>query len=284
MLRGALVLAGCFFFPAIRLKGQQEYGEFYQLCRTARIYKVNDKPDSALALYTLAFSRVNFVPEFHLRNAIEASHKHKEKNVSRALKQRLNIQQKTINKEYKKQIDSLFREDQRVRSTKYMKAQKEYHSCLKSGTCDDSRMNKLKGMMRKWNKTDSLNMGALLGLIREKGFPGEKAVGSISAEKAYIILLHFDSDTSNVVLKPILDQALAEGNISPMNYATIEDRRRVTAGKAPYYYAIPFGIEKLPAEEVDKVNQRRQQIFLGKVSESQIIKKTKKYYRVITLE
>lgn len=97
-------------------------------------------------------------------------------------------------------------------------------------------------------------------------------------------MLHFDKDTNNLILKPILEDALLKGQILPRNYALIVDRREIFAGRQSYYYAAPFGIEKLSKDELVEVEKRRELIGYGKISETQIIIKTKNSYQVQIIE
>jgi len=61
-------------------------------------------------------------------------------------------------------------------------------------------------------------------MIEEHGFLDESKVGFQNYLKVEIMMLHFDRDTTNVLLQPILDEALTNGQITPLKYAMILDR------------------------------------------------------------
>ena len=140
--------------------------------------------------------------------------------------------------------------------------------------------------MMEWWAVDSINMNTLLTLIKVNGFPSEKRVVKEAYGNDFIILLHFDKDEDNQILKPIIDKALIEGDIEPSDYAWIIDRRLSWGRqrKDPYYYHMPLGLDKLSEEDIRDINERRKKIGLRKLFEGiEIIKDdmsiaTKKLY------
>ena len=61
-------------------------------------------------------------------------------------------------------------------------------------------------------------------IFEKHGFIGEELVGFWGYNMVIVILLHFDADTSNTVLEPVLTKALNEGKIRPIDFAQILDR------------------------------------------------------------
>jgi hypothetical protein len=268
----------------LSVQGQNQYLEYYRLARIAKKYELQNMPDSALLFYTSAFSKVDYVPENKLKAAIKLSKKLKQKELHKNWSNKLIAQKKGINKEYVKEIESIAKADQAVRSNKNYKAQNKYYECIKEGNCPPQELQKLKAILSKWYEADSANIAKLISLINTKGYPSEKALGVKVSESAFIILLHFDKDTNNFFLKPILDRALLNGEIYPRNYAWLIDRREIMGGRPSYYYHVPFGIEKLSKSEMEEVERRREMIGYGKVSETQIITKKKHSYRVTFID
>ncbi|MCL2290809.1 MAG: hypothetical protein FWC34_08955 [Bacteroidetes bacterium] len=94
--------------------------------------------------------------------------------------------------------------------------------------------------------------------------------------KAYIIILHYDKDTSNHIMGERLKKALLEGNITPRDYAHIIDRHLDNAGNPQLYHSIPFFMLKpLTEEEREIVNYNRESIGLKKLNEIVVIKRGK---------
>lgn len=155
---------------------------------------------------------------------------------------------KGFDQQYKKEIETIFQADQAIRN---------------NPTNENMQ------------KTDSLNIDKLLSLIEEKGYPSSKKVGNKAASNAFIVLLHFDSDVGNKILKPIIEKAYHQGMLSPENYAWIIDRRRNWGPKKldPYYFQLPSGkYFELTEEEISEIDDRRYSIGLRPLSEINITK------------
>ena len=180
------------------------------------------------------------------------------------------------NCKYEYVIDSLFKEDQRVRTAKYSKAKKTVIKYIKDTTLNrnDIKYIKARKLMTNWQKTDSLNFFKLNKYIDMYGYPYE---GNISNDdiisKAYIIIFHFDYDRTAKTTFNIIDTALVKGYITPVNYASIVDRRMMLSlGKMPYYYEIPIGLNRLSTKELDSLSKRRNNIGLPNIFEHLSIK------------
>jgi len=262
------------------VSGQNGNTEYYRLMRMAKKYELQNKLDSSLICYKDGFSKVDFIHEKYLISAIKLSKKLKQKDLENKLSFKYSNQKDSINKVYANEIELLIKTDQENRCKNNLKVQKKYKECVQKGNCSQEELGKYKLILSKWHYLDSINIEKLLFLIKAKGFPSEKLVGQVASEHAIILMIHFDTDTNNYILKPILDEALRKGDILPNNYAWIIDRRLVNSGKAPYYYKIPYGIENLTKDKKIEVDQRREKIGLGKLSETQIVVKKKNYYKV----
>lgn len=163
-------------------------------------------------------------------------------NIERIAKKQSDIQNQYFNQEYKKIIDSLFQKDQEIRLNEF----------------DEKSI-----------QIDSTNILTLLNLIKSYGYPNAKIVGHKTSSRAFIILLHFDKDYDNKILKPIIDNAYHSGFLSPTGLAWIVDRRRNWGPKQldPYYFQIPAKVYdnySIHAKEV--VNARRDSIGLKPIT------------------
>ena len=146
-----------------------------------------------------------------------------------------------LNPFYKSQIDSLHISDQKVRSRRNSHLNQFYHKTIKAnGDQTKRRFIKGKAAHENWNRTDSSNISTLLLLVDRFGFPSKAVVGSMGHYHALLMFLHFDRDTNNRVLLPILDTALLKNEIDPGFYARITDRHRYWYGYPQLYYAHNF--------------------------------------------
>ena len=69
------------------------------------------------------------------------------------------------------------------------------------------------------------------------------------------MLLHFDADTNNSILKPTLTRALNEGKIGPIYYAQILDRHLSGDFTEQIYWAWPDSDRKKYAFTEDDIPQ-----------------------------
>ncbi len=176
-----------------------------------------------------------------------------------------------INSYYSAQIDSLAIVDQEIRSDKYSRLFKEYFKYKNDSTLnkEDLIYKKSKIFMDRWTAVDSSNIYYLLNLIKNFGFPSESKVGFESHDNACVLFLHFDSDTLNKTLQPILDSALKQKEISPGFYSWIIDRHRTNFGAKPIYYENFNGCENyksLAEEKKRTVSENRKKIGLKPIA------------------
>lgn len=160
-------------------------------------------------------------------------------------------------------LDSLVEKDQFVRKRKHSKANRYY---LKSSNdkrlVNSIRFKKSLVLRNEWLKIDSSNIQTLLQLIELKGFPSVDRVGERAYSNAQLLLLHFDEDTNNRILNPILTKFLETGEIFPSDYARIIDRHHSRDGKQVYYEWRPCLYELLSNQEKERVSQARKEIGL----------------------
>ena len=160
-------------------------------------------------------------------------------------------------------MDSLVEKDQFVRKRKHSKANRYY---LKSSNdkrlVNSIRFKKSLVLRNEWLKIDSSNIQTLLQLIELKGFPSVDRVGERAYSNAQLLLLHFDEDTNNRILNPILTKFLETGEIFPSDYARIIDRHHSRDGKQVYYEWRPCLYELLSNQEKERVSQARKEIGL----------------------
>jgi hypothetical protein len=160
-------------------------------------------------------------------------------------------------------LDSLIKKDQFVRNRKHSKANLYF---LKSSNdkrlVNSIRFKKSLVLRNEWLKIDYSNIQTLLQLIELKGFPSVDRVGERAYLNAQLLLLHFDEDTNNRILKPILTKYLKSGEIFPSDYARIIDRHHSRDGKQVYYEWRPCLYELLSNQEKERVSQARKEIGL----------------------
>lgn len=265
------------------------YADYYHLIRKSKKFSKENKPHKALEVFNLATEKVSYV---HIRNYMYAAFEAKKidscdlalqylskaiiqgynhdsphlseeeflsnffscssksktnKDLEVSLLNMLKKPNRSFNIKLKETLDSLYIVDQKVRtegySSDYMK------------------------------KVDSSNFFLLKKLIDRHGFPDERIVGANTAENIFYVLLHYDDDHNNIILKDILKEALERGQISPQNYAWIIDRRLAWGPdkKEPYYYQMPSKkIKDLNEEEIKEIDKRRYSIGLKPLSEMDI--------------
>jgi hypothetical protein len=172
---------------------------------------------------------------------------------------------------YSSQIDSLALVDQETRTGIHAKLSRVYYKYILDSTLNKNDLIYKEALIARIKslKADSLNIHHLLNLIDKFGFPSKSLVGSNSHDNACILFLHFDYDTLNKTLEPILDSALKQKEMSPGFYSWIIDRHRANFDVAPIYYANfnGCGNYKLLTEEKKKlVFENRKKIGLKPIA------------------
>jgi len=260
---------------SITLFAQNDYISYYHLSRKADNFYKEKNIDSASVAFQEAFKKVDYVHNDYLRIAAKVEKKKGNPEKAREYLNLIDKHKSSVNNKLKSQIDSLGKEDQRVRANKFIKARDYYYKCINDTTFkyDQNKFYKSKTIMMDWWKTDSLNILFLSSFIKVNGFPGERLVGGNANNMAIIIILHYDKDTSNSVMEKALKNALLNGDILPRDYAWIIDRHLNFAGKKQLYYTLAFELDKLSKEEKDDYNKNRTSIGLGKLQNLIVIKR-----------
>ncbi len=266
------------------LMAQIDYISYYHLMRKAKHELQTSNYDSASIHFTKGFSKVDYVHISNLEAAAKVEKKLHHVQKQKAYLLQAKTQAKSLNYGYKHILDSLAREDQRIRGPRYSKAMQQHVTCLNDSLCDwnASKFNQQRALLQEWKQTDSTNITLLKSLIVHEGFPSERLVGAETAMATWVIILHYDRDQENKVMKPYLDDALAKGEIDPNFYAWVTDRRlNWGQRKPPYYYHMPMGLETLNEDQIKEVNARRYEIGLGGVLEGRKIIRKKHFIRVV---
>jgi hypothetical protein len=273
MKKTTLVTIFIFTLIPITVKAQ-DYTDYYYKLHQADLVAKSGALDSALAMYEDAFKDVDYVlSRILLKKAIPLAKAAKDKTLVKKYKNLYNSQEKCPQENiYILQLlDSIMALDQKVRAPKYLNAQ-QYVFKYK----DDSAINKTEKFLeskRLYDHSafvDSSNIVYLLDLINKYGFIGEEMLGlnNYSMTTA-IILLHYDKDTNNVDLGPILKKALLEFKISPLSYALIIDRHLYYVSKCQRYWTwFMLGADsrnsdpELSAQEINEIIRLREGIGL----------------------
>ena len=244
----------------------QDYKDFYyEVYLGNKLYHQGNYSE-ALAQYEAASEKVDFVSTSYLQKFLKAAKKDKNETLQKKYEFQIE-RQKECPVEYAHigaRLDSLVKEDQRVR-TKNFKLNKYYRKHIDNKAVHNSpKFLRAKEASLDWERTDSLNVQILLSMFEEHGFLGESKIGSERSSDLFLLLLHFDKDSSNVVLKPILDKALKDSQINPGYYAIILDRHLFACNLPQKFYRWPMlrSDPKLSEEEKNEVLKSREDIGL----------------------
>lgn len=263
------------------LSGQDYNSIYYEIYQGDLQYKQGNYPE-ALSRYEAASERMSFVPSPTLRKFLRVAKKGKDRPLQKKYESLIQ-KQKACPAEYAHvgaKIDSLFREDQRVR-IKNAKLNRYYWKNIENKSVMNSpKFLKAKEAHKDCHITDSLNIQILLAMFEEHGFLDESKIGYDKYSKVEIILLHFDNDTSNVVLQPIFDKALANGQIRPYIYGHILGRHLHSCKLRPrlYAYGALHSDPKLSEEDIDEIIKLRESI--GMYGTELIVSGKRGYWRV----
>ncbi len=254
---------------------QNDYIQYYQLINKVKQYQVNKQNDSLTIFLKQAFELVDYVHIENLKLGKQIAKKQKDKVLLSYCENALSKSKCNINPNLKAKLDSIGKEDQRVRGRKYYKAKKYYKKCLFDTTFNYNEKKRLKSkqIMEEWWRVDSSNVEFLKSVISKYGYPSEKLVGEETNDRGSIILLHYDKDTSNHIMGDILEIALKEGKIKPKMYAWIIDRHLMNAGKKQKYQSIPTPWVEMTAIKKMEYNKNRFSIGLKSLDEIKIIVK-----------
>lgn len=255
------------------LYSQNKYIQYHQLIVKVKNLQKKKQKDSLCFYLQEAFSLVDYVHIDNLKLAKRIAKQQQHKKLLDYCENALKQSKSSINYKLKSQLDSISKEDKRVRSRKFLKAKRYYFHCLKDSTFiyDEKKRLNAKKLMSEWWKVDSCNVEFVKKIIAKHGYPSEKLVGKEGNNQVGIILLHYDKDTANHIMENQLTIALNKGKIIPRMYAWIIDRHLMWVGKDQKYYSIPTPWKKMPLEKRNQYNKNRKLIGLKPIEEIKMI-------------
>jgi hypothetical protein len=239
---------------------------FYHQLYQADLQAKNGNLDSAILICEQSFEKVNYVHSFLLRKVLMFAKQNGDKTRIKSYREQIK-KHKTCpenNLEILAKIDSVLKWDQKYVGSKYGKATIYCEKCISNSECDTTakKFLKSKELMDKRTGILSSNMSFLLNLIEEHGYISEEMIGNKNHYNFHVQLFHFDSDTNNRILGPILRQALLENRITPFFYAITIDRHLYSTTGKQKYWTSPFGTNNpnLTEQEVQEVLRLRERI------------------------
>ena len=255
------------------LFSQNDYIKYYQLINKVKQHQDNKQNDSLTIFLKQAFELVDYIHIDNLKLGKRIAKKQKDNELLIYCENQLSKSKSNIDILLKSKLDSVGKEDQRVRGNKYSKAKEYYGKCLNDSTFiyTENKRLKSKDLMEEWWSVDSSNIEFIKDVISKFGYPSEKLVGKETNSMISIILLHYDKDTSNHIMGKDLNLALKNGGITPKMYAWIIDRHLMAAGKDQLYYSIRFPWGNMSNEQKLRYNQNRYSIGLKSLDELKII-------------
>ena len=127
-------------------------------------------------------------------------------------------------------------------------------------------------IMRQMQRTDSSNLGRVLVILRQYGYPGKSLVGEPTNRAVWSVIQHAPRVISQYL--PLMKLAAEKGELPFTRYATMLDRQLQTEGKEQLYgtQAVNFNSQPpfiWPIQNPAQVNQLRKQAgFSTTVEES----------------
>jgi hypothetical protein len=182
------------------------------------LFKI-EQVDSAIKIYKKSFSTVDYVHTSFLKKLSSCLTVNGDTEEVKYYQDLIAEQLKGTNSHLIEVVDSFFKEDQQVRKMKYSRASR----CFRKRSEKCRKHKRHQKLITHSESVNESNINYLIHLISIHGFLGEQILGA-NSYKAMLILLHYDRDTLNKVLEPILDTALNKGKLLPLDYARILDR------------------------------------------------------------
>lgn len=156
-------------------------------------------------------------------------------------------------------LDSIFQEDQTYRR--------------QIGEIEKKYGNDSKEMRAHWQKIieiDSINLIKVKKILDERGWLGDSVIGSQGNQTLFLVIQHSNRPTWEKYI-PMLREAVKTGNADPSALALMEDRLALAQGKRQTYGSQigrdDSGYYVLPLNDPDHVDERREEVGLGKLQE-----------------
>lgn len=245
----------------------QSIPEFYHEIYKADLLYEKGEYNNALLKYEEAFTQVDYVHSRILDKVLKVSKVAGDKKRIKKYRTQIKSQEK-CRPEYEElltKIDSILVLDQSARGGNIDKFVLYYLQNVDNEPVHNtSEFLKAKQIYDTSHRIDSMNIIATLKLIDQYGFISEKMIGQYNFVNFRTILLHFDSDKNNKVLKPILDEALENNQITPFGYTHIIDRHLENNGGDQIYWTWFLVDEEPKFSEKEKMDiiKRRERIGL----------------------
>jgi len=258
------------FLNPLNTTFSQEPKYIYKSISMAEIYHEKGEIDSAIILYEQSFKKMKYVHSKFLNSIIELGKIKNDTSLIDKYESIKNEQKNSINQELVKKIDSISFLDQKIRKGKYARASKKSFKCKNRDTTCKKCLKSFK-LMKEIYRVDSSNIYTVIELFETYGFIGEELVGAEKAPYIHRFLLHFDKDTNNLILKPILDSALNNGKILPIAYCQIIDRHLYYQNQTQQFWTWAIATKsrlKFSTEEKESIILNRESIgiFYSEVS------------------
>jgi len=239
---------------------------FYHSIYQADLQAKQGNFEEAILIFEESFEKVDYVQTFLLRKVLNFAKQNNDKNRANIYRELIKKQEKCPegNRGLLAKIDSVFKLDQKYIASKYQRASVYYANCKNNNDFEVSsdKCLKSKKLVEESTEVLSSNIEFLLNLMEEHGYISEKMIGSKNHYNFHVQLLHFDRDTNNLVLGPILFEALKNNQISPLTYAVTIDRHLYSTTGTQKYWTSAFQTHNpnLTEKEVQEVLQLREDI------------------------
>ena len=253
-------------FLSISIKSySQGFNSFYFNMNKVVQFEKEEKIDSAIITFENSFKYIGYVHEIYFNKIIDLYKIKRDKQKVLYYKNILLKKKSNVNNKLVFKIDSIYRLDQIVRRKSLNRFQiKKIGEIINDSTIffRYNKYNKVELSKKILRYIDSTNIETLLNLINEFGYIGENLVGK-KCFKTKLILLHYDRDTNNNRLNSILKEALAKGEILPIEYAQIIDRHYQNYTNKQLYWTWFInnnGNPNLSEQEIEQVLKLREDI------------------------
>nr|WP_299206797.1 hypothetical protein [uncultured Brumimicrobium sp.] len=250
----------------------QELNEANKNLIAAKQLSIDGYIDSAIISYELAFKQIEYVHSSHIHQIIKLAKQRKDRDRIKKYKKQLKEKKKCKNTQLKAEIDSISEWDKMIRMGVFNRQFRYYNACNEDSLCDKSSINYLEA--KKYYDSamviDANNQQALLDILKkEGGYKGQAAIGTKYEFDYYRLILHFDTDTNNRILKPYLDEALEKGYLTTLTYTYVLDRHEYHTMGTQTYWSWPILKEdpNLTDEQIAEANERRKSMgIFSKIS------------------